>query len=223
MPKSALPVDVEERLVGAGAEQTDPALVIERRRRHLSGAESVALPMRREPLLVSAPAMLRIVPPAPPLWSTRSSPLLSRKVATVFVPADWKRRLNKSVIELTVPIEAEATASPVAIVTSELAPGTPAGLQLSASSQSGDGARPCRFAHDASPYPDCHAMPALQRPPRCSANLTSVPVPLSGARVKPDFEYSPVIRILAVKLPSCSLSVPPVPREFSTKLYVVPV
>ena len=39
-------------------------------------------------------------------------------------------------IELTVPIEAEATASPVAITTSELTPGTPAGLQLSASSQS---------------------------------------------------------------------------------------
>ena len=31
----------------------------------VSGAESVALPMRREPLLVSAPAMFRIVPPAP--------------------------------------------------------------------------------------------------------------------------------------------------------------
>jgi hypothetical protein len=40
------------------------------------------------------------------------------------------------VIEFTVPIEAEATASPVAMVTSVSAPGTPAGLQLPASSQS---------------------------------------------------------------------------------------
>jgi hypothetical protein len=62
--------------------------------------------------------------------------VLSRKVATVFVPADLKRRSDESVIELTVPIEAEATASPVAIVTSELTPGTPTGLQLSASFQS---------------------------------------------------------------------------------------
>ena len=55
---------------------------------------------------------------------------------TVFVPADSKERSDELVIELTVPIEAEATASPVAITTSELTPGTPAGLQLSASSQS---------------------------------------------------------------------------------------
>ncbi len=41
-------------------------------------------------------------------------------------------------IEFTVPIEAEAKATgvPLAIVTSEPAPGTPAGLQLSASAQS---------------------------------------------------------------------------------------
>jgi hypothetical protein len=57
-------------------------------------------------------------------------------VVTVFVPADSKERSDESVIEFTVPIEAEATASPVAIVTSESAPGTPAGLQLSASAQS---------------------------------------------------------------------------------------
>ena len=57
---------------------------------------------------------------------------------TVFVPADLKRRPDESVIEFTVPIEAEATATgaPAAITTSELASGTPAGLQLSASSQS---------------------------------------------------------------------------------------
>ncbi len=55
---------------------------------------------------------------------------------TVFVPADSKSRWDESVIEFTVPIEAEATASPVAMVTSELAPGMPAGLQLSASAQS---------------------------------------------------------------------------------------
>src|SRR5262249_45479019 len=102
----------------------------------VSDAESVALPMRREPLLVSFPSILRIVPPPPPLRSTRSSPLLSRKVATVFLPADLKRRPDESVMELTVPIEAEATARPLAIVTSELAPGTPTGFQLSASAQS---------------------------------------------------------------------------------------
>ena len=40
-------------------------------------------------------------------------------------------------IEFTVPIEAETrTDGPVVITTSELASGTPAGLQLSASSQS---------------------------------------------------------------------------------------
>ena len=55
---------------------------------------------------------------------------------TVFVPADSKERSDESVIEFTVPIEAEATASPVAIVTSELAPGTPPGLQLPGSAQS---------------------------------------------------------------------------------------
>jgi hypothetical protein len=59
----------------------------------------------------------------------------SRKVVTVFVPADSKERSHETVIEFTVPIEAVATASPVAIVTSELASGTAAGLQLSASSQ----------------------------------------------------------------------------------------
>jgi hypothetical protein len=57
-------------------------------------------------------------------------------VATVFVPADSKERSDESVIELTVPIEAEATGDPVAVVTSEPAPGMPAGLQLPASPQS---------------------------------------------------------------------------------------
>jgi hypothetical protein len=56
-------------------------------------------------------------------------------VATVFVPADSKERSDESVIEFTVPIEAEATAAPLAITTSEFTPGTPAGLQLFASSQ----------------------------------------------------------------------------------------
>src|SRR5580704_11041137 len=92
--------------------------------------------MRREPLLVSVPPMLRIVPPAPPLRSTRSSPLLSRNPATLFVPADLKRRPDESVTELTVPIEAEATDVPLAIVTSEFTPGTPTGFQLSGSFQS---------------------------------------------------------------------------------------
>jgi hypothetical protein len=40
--------------------------------------------------------------------------------------------------------------------------------------------------------------------------------------VKSEFEYLPVIRMLAVRLASCSVSVPPVPPEFSTKLNVVP-
>jgi hypothetical protein len=101
-----------------------------------SGADSVALPMVRRWPLVSVPPILRIVPPAPALSSTCREPALSRTVATVFVPADSKERPDESVIEFTVPIEAEATASPVAIVTSELAPGTPAGSQLSASAQS---------------------------------------------------------------------------------------
>jgi hypothetical protein len=57
-------------------------------------------------------------------------------VVTVFVPADLKRRSDESVIELTVPIEVEASASPVAIVTSEFASGTLVGLQLSGSAQS---------------------------------------------------------------------------------------
>ena len=39
-------------------------------------------------------------------------------------------------IEFTVPIDAEATGAPAAIATSELAPGTPVGLQLSGSAQS---------------------------------------------------------------------------------------
>jgi hypothetical protein len=57
---------------------------------------------------------------------------------TVFVAADSKERSDESVIEFTVPIGAEATATgaPAAITTSELAPGTAAGLQLPASSQS---------------------------------------------------------------------------------------
>ena len=52
---------------------------------------------------------------------------------TVFVPADSKERSDESVIEFTVPIEAEAKATgvPLAITTSEFTPGTPAGLQLS--------------------------------------------------------------------------------------------
>ena len=61
---------------------------------------------------------------------------MSRKVATVFVPAEAKARPYVSVIEFTVPIEAEATASPMVIATSEPAPGIPAGLQLPASAQS---------------------------------------------------------------------------------------
>ena len=89
---------------------------------------------------------------------------------TVFVPADSKERSDESVIEFTVPIEAEATATgaPVAIVTSELAPGTPAGLQLSASSQS-ELTAPVhvdvlmvRLPYLVClPYLDCHACPAL--------------------------------------------------------------
>jgi hypothetical protein len=55
---------------------------------------------------------------------------------TVFVPADSKERSDESVIEFTVPIEADATGAPAAITTSEFTPGTPAGLQLSASFQS---------------------------------------------------------------------------------------
>jgi hypothetical protein len=54
--------------------------------------------------------------------------VLSRLVVTVFVPAASKERPDESVIELTVPIEVEATAARVAIVTSEPAPGMPAGL-----------------------------------------------------------------------------------------------
>jgi hypothetical protein len=101
-----------------------------------SDAERVALPMRREPLLVSAPPMLRTVPPSPPLPSTRRRPVLVRKVATVFIPADSKERSDESVIEFTAPIEAEATGAPVAITTSEFRPGMPDGLQLSESFQS---------------------------------------------------------------------------------------
>ena len=40
--------------------------------------------------------------------------------------------------------------------------------------------------------------------------------------MKSEFEYLPIIRILAVRLPSVRLSVPPVPAEFSAKLNVVP-
>jgi hypothetical protein len=74
----------------------------------------------------------------------------------VFVSADSKERPYVSVIELTVPIEAEATASPMVIATSELAPGMPAGLQLSASAQS-ELTSPVQIdvlvRH--LPYPDC--------------------------------------------------------------------
>ena len=106
--------------------------------------------------------MLRIVPPAPAISVDVQGPVLSRKVATVFVPADSKREVGRIGDRIHRPDRGrEATASPVAIVTSELAPGTPAGLQLSGVVPiRTDGARPCRFAHDASPYPDCHAMPA---------------------------------------------------------------
>jgi hypothetical protein len=79
---------------------------------------------------------LRIVAPSPPRRSTFREPVLFRKVVTVFVPADSKERRDESVIELTVPIEAEATGAPVLIVTSELTPGMPTGLQLPGSAQS---------------------------------------------------------------------------------------
>ena len=58
-------------------------------------------------------------------------------------------------------------------------------------------------------------------PPQAQTNFTRVPLPLSGARVKSDFEYLPIIRILAVRLPSVRVSVPPVPPEFSTELNFV--
>jgi hypothetical protein len=101
-----------------------------------SDAESVALPMTRWLLLVSVPPILRVVPPSPEVWSTHRWPASSRKVATVFVPADPKEKSDELVIELTVPIEAEATDVPLAITTSEFAPETPTGLQLSGSCQS---------------------------------------------------------------------------------------
>jgi hypothetical protein len=67
------------------------------------------------------------------------------------------------VIELTVPIEAEAKATgvPLAITTSEFTPGTPAGLQLSASSQS-ELIAPVHvdLLLMRLSFLDCHAMPA---------------------------------------------------------------
>jgi hypothetical protein len=88
--------------------------------------------------------------------------VLSTKVVTVFVPADSKKRSAESVIELTVPIEAEATACPVAIVTSELASGTPTGLQLSASAQS-ELAAPVHVDLLMMPLPDLIAMPCAAK------------------------------------------------------------
>jgi hypothetical protein len=52
------------------------------------------------------------------------------------VPADSKERSDESEIDLTVPIEAEATDAPAPIVTSEFTPGLPTGLQLLAPAQS---------------------------------------------------------------------------------------
>ena len=81
----------------------------------LSDAESVLLPRSRVALvmllpLVSVPPMLRVVPPSPALKSTNRLPVLFRKVVTLFVPANSKKRPEKLelVIEFTVPIVADA-------------------------------------------------------------------------------------------------------------------
>ena len=58
----------------------------------------------------------------------------SRTVVTYSFPPT-QERYDELVIEFTIPIEAEATGAPVAIVTSEFAAGTPAGLQLPAAAQ----------------------------------------------------------------------------------------
>ncbi len=89
-------------------------------------------------------------------------------------------------IEWTVPIEAEATAAPLAITTSAVTPGTPAGVQLSGWSQS-ELMAPVQvdWLTMRLPYLDRHAMPAEGL--AAQTNFTSVPVPLSGARVKSEF------------------------------------
>jgi hypothetical protein len=117
-----------------------------------------------------------------PLSVTYRCPVLSRKVATVFVPADSKERSDESVIELTVPIEAEATGAPEAITTSEFTPGMPAGLQLFASSQS-ELTAPVHVD-----LPMMRLLTLIAASPWAQTNFTSVPVPLSGARVKSEFE-----------------------------------
>ena len=179
--------------------------------------------MARSPLLVSVPPMLRIVPPAPPLRSTRSSPLLSRKVVTVFVPADLKRRSDESVIEFTVPIEAESDRRPGGYhdvrACARYASRAPVVRVVPIRT---DGARPCRFAHDASPYPDCHAMPAAAGAAAGSDELHQRAGPAVGGegeiRLRIDAGHQD---IGGQTLASCRVSVPPVPAEFSTKLNVV--
>jgi hypothetical protein len=178
---------IDERLVRAGADEVDLARIVERRRVTSSDAESAALPTRRKELLVSVPPTLRIVPPALALSSTYRIPVLSRKVVTLFVPADLKRRSDESVIELTVPIVAEATARPLAILTSELASGTPTGLQLSGSFQF-ELTAPVQvdLLMMFSPWVDGRATPARGDGggKHAQTNFTSVPVPLSWAREK---------------------------------------
>ena len=150
----------------------DPAArIVERRRRHL---------VRRRERGV-ADAQRAAVGQRPPDVEDRSARarLCGRRAGGRCCRGRWRpysfpptrsERLDESVIEFTVPIEAEATATgaPVAIATSELASGTPAGLQLSASSQSELTAPVhvdvliARLPYLVRlPYLDCHACPAL--------------------------------------------------------------
>ena len=104
---------VEKRLIRAVAGEIDRAVIVERRRRHLvrgrerSVADSEFAAVGQRPANVQGSSFR----PRPDC-GRRTGPVLSRVVATVFVPADSKERSDESVIELTVPIEAEATSAP---------------------------------------------------------------------------------------------------------------
>ena len=91
---------VEERLVGAGAGQMDRARIVERRRRHLVRRRERVLPMARVPLLVSAPARVRLDPPSPASASRRMCPSLTSAPVVDTAASSW------SANEAPAPIEA---------------------------------------------------------------------------------------------------------------------
>ena len=161
---------VEERLIGAGAGEKDFARIIERRRGHLVRRRERAVADDQIDAVGQRPRDVQDRSARAPFASTRSSPLLSRKVVTVFVPADRKQRSDELVIEFTVPIEAEASERRPAgycdvrayVRYASRAPVVRIGPIRTV------GARPSRSAHDA--FPNCRGMPATATAPPAPTN-----------------------------------------------------